>query len=69
MTGPWDFFLKNLKVRKDDCKLNYMLAKCYLDEGNKEKAREFFQINANMNDKNQMDYINYSIRELHKLDK
>ena len=62
-----EYLLKNLEDKKDDCKLNYVLGKCYLDEGNINKAREFFEVNANMNDKNQMDYINYSIRELYKL--
>ena len=62
-----EYLLKNLEDKKDDCKLNYVLGKCYLDEGNINKAREFFEVNANMNDKNQMDYINYSIRELNKL--
>jgi tetratricopeptide (TPR) repeat protein len=62
-----DYFLANQKNNKKDAKINYYLGKCYLFLGKKKEAKELFEFNSKMNDKEQMYFINYSIRELKNL--
>jgi tetratricopeptide (TPR) repeat protein len=59
-----NYFVKNNEVDKNDASINYYLAKCYLFLGEKEKAIKLFKYNSQLNKKEQMEYINYSIREL-----
>lgn len=60
---------KNLKNRKDDAPLNYTIARCYQELGDEKNAAKYYTINKNLDDKDQLEYINYSINELRKMGK
>ena len=62
------YWLKNYQMKQDDAFINHYLGMSYLELGNIGEAKKYFQVNESMNDKDQMEYINYSIRELNKLD-
>ena len=64
-----DYLSKNFQEKKDNALVNYLLGVCYLESDQMEEAKKYFTINSKMNDKDQMLYINYSIRELKKLEK
>jgi tetratricopeptide (TPR) repeat protein len=64
-----EYLLRNFRERKNDAAVNYMLGVCYLESGAIQEARKYFQINANMKDKDQTEYINHSIRTLKNLQK
>jgi len=64
-----DYLLKNFGERENDAAVNYMLGVCYLELDQIREAEKYFQINADMRDKNQMAYINHSIRALRGLHK
>ena len=61
------YFLKNHESKKNDARVNHYLGMCYLLLGQKSKARKYFNMNKKIDDKSQMTYINYSIRELNKM--
>ncbi len=62
------YFLKNFKEKKDDATLNYLLGVCYLELDETEEAKKYLTINAKMNDKDQIKYINYSKKILKNLE-
>ncbi len=64
-----DYLLKNFQEKKDNALVNYHLGVCYLELDQIDEAKKYFTINSKMNDKDQMLYINYSIRELKNLEK
>jgi len=61
------YLLKNAQAQPDDAMINYYLGKCYLALQQKEEAVKLFRKNSKMDDKEQMTFINSSIRELEKL--
>jgi tetratricopeptide (TPR) repeat protein len=61
------YFLKCFEENKEKANLNYFLGESYLNCKQIDEAKKYFNINKNMNDKEQMEYINYSIRELNKI--
>lgn len=61
------YFAKNQNKDKADARINYYLGKCYLALHQPDEAKKLFEINSKMNDKEQMTFINYSIRELERM--
>ena len=61
------YLLKCFGENKERADLNYLLGKSYLNLNQIDEAKKYFNINKNMNDKEQMEYINHSIRELNNI--
>lgn len=59
-----------LKVQNENLTvpLNYLLGESYYFKGNYDKAKEYYSINKKLDDKNNMYYINQSIRRLKELE-
>jgi tetratricopeptide (TPR) repeat protein len=64
-----EYFLKNFQEKKDDALVNHLLGMCYLELNQIDEAKKYFKINSKMYDKEQMIFINNSIRVLKTLEK
>jgi tetratricopeptide (TPR) repeat protein len=61
------YWLQNFKQNQKNARVNHFLGMSYLAKGDIETAKKYFVINSELNDKDQMEFINYSIRELSRL--